>query len=283
MSTTIRSQPASIRSSARSKPPSAVARQIAEALEAAHERGIIHRDLKPANILLEQREDSTRLILTDFGIAKILEADGGQTLTGTGVGIGTPEYMAPEQWTGEADPRTDVYSLGVVLYEMLAGRPPFVAKTAETLARLHREALPQPPSEFNPRITPELEQIMLKVLSKEPAARYRTADQFGRVLMTFGQQRKPATAAPVSTPVKAAEPVSAPAALAAPTVAVRPAVIPPPPAPVTARYAPEPVQEYEPQEELDWISIGLGLLALAAVGGLIPLWIAVFFRWANLP
>jgi hypothetical protein len=158
-----------------------------------------------------------------------------------------------------------------------------VAKTAETLARLHREALPQPPSEFNPRIMPELEQIMLKVLSKEPAARYRTADQFGRVLMTFGQQRKPATAAPASTPVKVAEPVSAPVAPAAPTVAVRPAVMPPPPTPVTARSAPEPVQEYEPQEELDWISVGLGLLALAAVGGLIPLWIAVFFRWANLP
>jgi serine/threonine-protein kinase len=170
------------------------------------------------------------------------------------------------------------------MYEMLAGRPPFIAKTADTLARLHREKMPQLPSELNPKITPGLEQIIMKVLAKEPAARYRTADQLGRVLMTFGQQRPSAPSAPVI-----AEPAPTPAPVA-PTVAVRPPTPQPlPPYRETYRETyrkqvePEPQVDEELQTEIDWISVGLGLLALVAVGGLIPLWIAIILRWSNLP
>jgi serine/threonine-protein kinase len=153
------------------------------------------------------------------------------------------------------------------MYEMLTARPPFLAKTPETLARLHREMAPQPPSTFNPKINPELEQIVLKVLSKEPVARYRTADQLGRVLTTFGQSKP--------TPRPLAEPVSSPRPNTA-TVAAKP--VKSQPVPFIPELEAEP--DMEPVE-IDWISVGLGLLALAAVGGLVPLWLAIIFRWNN--
>jgi serine/threonine protein kinase len=99
---------------------------VAQALEYAHEHNIIHRDIKPSNILLTEKGQP---MLSDFGIAKILESDETATLTGTGVGVGTPEYMAPEQWTGHAGLQSDIYSLGVVFYELITGRKPYVADT----------------------------------------------------------------------------------------------------------------------------------------------------------
>ena len=99
---------------------------IARALEYAHTRGILHRDVKPSNILITDNGDP---MLSDFGVAKILEEGEGATLTGTGVGLGTPEYMAPEQWVGKATAASDQYSLGVVFYEMVTSRRPFSAET----------------------------------------------------------------------------------------------------------------------------------------------------------
>jgi len=105
---------------------------MAEALAYAHQRGIVHRDVKPANILFDAEGQP---ILTDFGIAKVLETDEA-TLTGTGLGVGTPEYMAPEQWQGKTSPATDQYALGVVLYELITGKKPYQADTPAAVAIL---------------------------------------------------------------------------------------------------------------------------------------------------
>ena len=111
---------------------------MADALDYAHERGIIHRDVKPANMLLDERN---RLYLSDFGIAKALE--GSEGLTKTGMGVGTPEYMAPEQAQGRADSRSDLYALGIVLYQMLTGRVPYSGNsTVEVLMKHLQEPLP---------------------------------------------------------------------------------------------------------------------------------------------
>ena len=116
---------------------------ILEALEYAHEHKMIHRDIKPSNILLT---DQGRPMLTDFGIAKILETTNSTSLTGSGVGVGTPEYMAPEQWTGETSPQSDIYSVGVVLYEMVTGRKPYVRipprRSCSNRRPAHSRALP---------------------------------------------------------------------------------------------------------------------------------------------
>ncbi len=237
--------------------------QTCAGLGYAHRAGIVHCDVKPHNILITP---DRRVKVTDFGIARAIS--GIHPDEHNDVVWGSPLYFSPEQAAGQApSPASDVYSLGVVMYEMLAGRPPFVAKTPETLARLHREMAPQPPNMYNPKIPPDLEQIILKVLSKEPSARYRTADQLGRVLTTFGQHR------PAARPVSAAQPLSRPSAV---TVAVTTNNTQPVP------VIPEPAFEpYEEPEAMDWVSVGLGLLAMAAVGGLIPLWLAIFFRWNN--
>ena len=144
---------------------------VARGLAYAHSHGVIHRDVKPANILMN--EDG-RPVLTDFGIAKLLESPEGHTLTGSGVGIGTPEYMAPEQGIGASaiDERADVYSLGIVLYELVTGRKPYIADTpmAVVLKQI-TDPLPHP-RDFAPDLPESVEHILLKALAKEPEHRY---------------------------------------------------------------------------------------------------------------
>lgn len=148
---------------------------IAQALAYAHEQGIIHRDIKPGNILLT---DKGRPMLSDFGIAKLLENKEGSTLTGTGMTIGTPEYMAPEQWTGEASPQSDIYSLGVVLYEMVTARKPYIANTpVSVMLKQVNEPLPLP-SLFVKGLPENLENIIVKALQKLPADRYGSMGEF---------------------------------------------------------------------------------------------------------
>ncbi|MEZ0396746.1 MAG: serine/threonine-protein kinase [Anaerolineales bacterium] len=152
---------------------------VAHALAFAHSQGIVHRDVKPANILTTL---SGEPMLTDFGIAKILEDAEGQTLTGTGVGIGTPEYMAPEQWTGQAGPQADVYSLGVVFYELVTGRKPYTADTpAAVLLKQSSEPLPRP-RQFARDLPEAVEQVLFKALAKSPQARYPSMDLFVKAL-----------------------------------------------------------------------------------------------------
>jgi serine/threonine-protein kinase len=154
-----------------------IAAEVARALDYAHRQGIVHRDVKPSNILLAK---DGRAMLTDFGIAKMVA---GTQYTETGRSIGTPTYMSPEQAKGQRiDGRSDIYSLGIVLYEMLTGRPPFIADTP--ISVLHKQVYekPFPPRRFNPKIPRNLERIILKALAKERERRFRTAGDMARAL-----------------------------------------------------------------------------------------------------
>jgi formylglycine-generating enzyme required for sulfatase activity len=138
-------------------------------VEYAHKQGIIHRDIKPSNILIT---DSGQPTLSDFGIAKILTIEETTALTGTGIGVGTPEYMAPEQAIGSATPQSDIYSLGVVLYEMVTGRKPFTADTPLAVMIKHiNDPLP-PPTRFVPQLPMSVVRILIKSLAKKTDNRY---------------------------------------------------------------------------------------------------------------
>ncbi len=153
---------------------------IAEALDYAHSQNMIHRDVKPSNILLTQRGQP---MMADFGIAKILDLENTQELTGTSMMIGTPEYMAPEQVTAKTvDHRADIYALGVVLYEMVTGRQPFLADTPMAVLIKHNtEPLP-PPRKFVPNLPDAVEKVLLKALAKHPDDRYQSMEEFGAVM-----------------------------------------------------------------------------------------------------
>ncbi|WP_433451388.1 Stk1 family PASTA domain-containing Ser/Thr kinase [Streptomyces sp. CA-142005] len=147
---------------------------ILQGLEYAHRNGIVHRDIKPANVMLTR---NGQVKVMDFGIARAM-GDAGMTMTQTAAVIGTAQYLSPEQAKGEqVDARSDLYSTGCLLYELLTVRPPFVGDSPVAVAYQHVREEPQPPSVFDPEITPEMDAIVLKALVKDPNYRYQSADE----------------------------------------------------------------------------------------------------------
>ena len=266
-----------------------IAIQICAGIGYAHRSGLVHCDVKPQNILVTP---DGRVKVTDFGIAKALASlQPGET---TDIVWGSPQYYSPEQAAGEMPtPASDVYSIGVVMYEMLAGRLPFVASTQPALAMMHLRDEPPRLTLFNPALPETLERIVHKVMAKEPSARYRTADQLGRILISYRERGDDLTGAqPAHTPPSAPQAPRLPASLprAAPTLARPPEVLveapmayrqPVPMNPeVTVRGEPAPDGYGGPAslglDGIDWVAMTLGFLAFVAVAGLIPFWAYVF-------
>ena len=281
-----------------------IVEHLAEALDHAHEQGIIHRDVKPSNVLMDR---GTWALLMDFGLAKMVE--GSVQLTASGVGVGTPAYMAPEQGQGKTiDHRADVYSLGVVLYEMLTGRVPFDAETPMAVVIKHiTEPLPMPRT-VNPTIPEEIELVILKALAKDPQDRYQTCGEMAASLQSaLGRQsgvftdafavdeaapfplepleavpQEPVVAAPpapqpiqqavaetsVQAPVPAPEPETAPPA---PQAAQMPKTTPPHPQ-TTPRAAAAAAQVPAPRAKaIPWWAFAGGAVVLLAVVAVVVL------------
>ncbi len=160
-----------------------IAHDVALGLGAAHRRGIVHRDVKPQNIMLN---DDGLVKLTDFGIASMYKDAESERLTTTGMTLGTVQYYAPEQAQGEiVKPAADIYALGIVMYEMLTGRTPFEGDTPVAVAMKHIQEAPEPPSRYNPRVTPALERIILRCMEKDPRDRYRDGDTLAQALENY--------------------------------------------------------------------------------------------------
>jgi tRNA A-37 threonylcarbamoyl transferase component Bud32 len=231
--------------------------QIAGALEHAHKAGIIHRDVKPTNVLL----DGPWALLSDFGLAKMVENP--VELTGTGVGMGTPAYMSPEQGMGKkVDHRTDIYALGIILYEMLTGQIPHKAETPiATVMKRINEPLPLPRS-LNPKIPEAVERVLLKALATDPADRFDQAGELATALKAaFGP--KPDEVLPQVSPLYGAAPAKTTAST---------------PEPTRVAAAPPPAPAVKDKSGLPISILGFGVVGLLLALILVGIGVLIFFQ-----
>ena len=243
-----------------------IAADIASGLHFAHLSGVCHRDVKPGNVMITDRQ----VKITDFGIARA--GDPGESLTQTGAVMGTATYFSPEQAQGQGvDARTDVYSLGVVLYEMVAGRPPFVGDSPVSIAYQHVREEPPPLSSHNPDVPPVFEAIVAKAMAKDRNDRYTTAEELRADLLRFTQGRAVSAAPlpPVGAPTTTVSPAAATTGVMAGAAAtsVQPAMDG-----TRMVSAQEEVIEYEdPVRQRTGTYIGILVVLLAILGGLLYL------------
>lgn len=237
-----------------------IAHQIASALDKAHEAGIVHRDLKPENIFLAKKGDGERLKILDFGISKVKIADSEQVrVTRTGQLVGTPLYMSPEQARGEpdVDHKVDIYALGVILYEMLTGSPPFTGRNHFELLWKHGNDAPEPLSHRNRAVPAAIEAVVLRALSKTKDDRFETMAAFSRALEAAAAEVDTLPRAPTASR-RTLLPwlVLASAGLAVAVVGARLSGIEPetpeePPNPPPTASEPAPLEPAEPAEPIE--------------------------------
>lgn len=260
--------------------------QASAGLGYAHRANLVHCDIKPHNILVTR---DARVKVADFGIARAMSQ---ATQQGEISQIwGTPQYFSPEQAAGlTPTSASDVYSLGVMLFEMLTGRLPFAAESHTAMALKHLHTQPPLASTYNPAVPAQLDHIVDKLLAKEPSGRYRTAGQVSRILTAYRERSLQDTG-----PIAPAGPAAAPTSATQPGVPVyeqQTQIYQRPlssddeaPTPTTPARPLPPGQTitYQAQDtetpDTDWTIIGLGIAALLALLGLIPLWIAVYLAW----
>jgi len=181
-----------------------IARQVADALGFAHDHGVVHRDIKPDNILLDT---SGHVLVTDFGIAKAAQEASASQLTTQGMVVGTPQYMSPEQATGDrVDARSDIYALGIVLYQMLSGSPPFDGESAQSILMKQATADPVPIRNLRSDVPPALAAVIERLLAKDPAERFQTAAEVSRALVqavpTAARDRVSVRGGPLAVTIK---------------------------------------------------------------------------------
>jgi serine/threonine protein kinase len=243
----------------------AVMHGVLSALDYAHRRSIVHRDMKPENVLLSEEGD---VKVADFGIARLMDDSGaGSTATKTGTTVGTPQYMSPEQVaSSKVDGRSDLYSAGIMFYELVVGQPPFTASDADgpfTLMAKHVQAPPKPPSVHRPGLDMALEEVILKSLSKRPEERYQTGQEFDDAMVRVaerlapGWQRSLQPGADLSKMVPGATPY--PGAIPAMAGMPMPA---PSPVPIQSVYNPTPPVRATVKKTAGCLGILGGALAL---------------------
>lgn len=274
--------------------------QVCHGIGYAHRANLVHCDVKPQNMLVTS---DSRVKVADFGIARAVSNATQQQIVSQV--WGTPQYFSPEQASGEAaTPPSDVYAIGIVLFEMLTGRLPFKAESHTAMALKHLQTPPPLVTQFNPAVPPQLEHIIDKILAKEPAGRYRTAGQLGRILSTYRSNSMAETGPQHIIPTQPEPEEDTPVSEQMTQVFERPLPTPSSERPTQPEIGmvrdseSTPVRERQPvnvdssaqslqhksnhtEQAADWTAVTVGIAALVALLGLIPLWWMVYLAWTQ--